>query len=355
LKIKFQIFSLSALLALSATAIFSQTDAATTPGQPALHILSQWKLSEAGSWGHLYFESKTHLLYIPRTGNISVVDTDSGKLVGKVPGFVDARAVALDDKGKFGYATDMLPSEIGYVRVFDRSTFQVVASIVVGRVPSAILFDPVTKLVFAFSTSKRNMAVIDPATNTVAATIPLPGKPHLALTDGKGSIYVSFRGIGKLVRFDTASRAVTATWPTDPCAEFHGLTYDAENRLLLGSCYPHQLVAINADTGDVHPAGESPVDAIDLAYDPEHHLLISGSSSGELTAYRQGSSFQYIVQERTPTALRAGTIALDSAKNRVYLVTSDFGPAPSRGPGLEESEAEQVPLPGTFRVIVVGR
>jgi len=317
--------------------------------------LDQWKLSEPGSWGHLNFEAGTGLLYIPRTGYLSAVDTSTGKETGKVPGFIDARAVALDDKGKYGYATDMTPWNIGYVRVFDRSTWQLVASIVIGRVPSAIVFDPVTKFVFAFSTSERNAALIDTATNTVVATIPLPGKPHLAVTDGKGSIYVSFRGIGKLVRIDTASRSIATTWPTEPCAEFHGLTFDAEHRLLLGSCYPQQMIAIDADTGQVTLAGECAPDASDLAYDPERHLLFSGSSRGMLRVYRQQSPVKYSLELELPTAMRAGTIVADPVKGRVYLVTSDFGPAPSRGAGMEESEAQQIPLAGTFRVIVAGR
>jgi DNA-binding beta-propeller fold protein YncE len=348
------IFPLLVLLSL-AFPVHSQTGAGASPAKPSLRILGQWKLSEAGSWGHLNFDEKSKLLYIPRTGYVAVLDAETGKEVGKVTGFTDARAVALDDKGKYGYATDMLPSDVGYVRVFDRSTYQVVASIAVGRVPSAVIFDPVTKTVFAFSTSARNAAVIDPATNTVVKTIALPGKPHLALTDGKGSIYVSFRGIGKLVRIDTATRTIASTWPTDPCAEFHGLTFDAQHRILIGSCYPRQLIAMSADTGQVTVAGESPADALDLVYDASRHLLLSGSESGVLNVYRQETPAKFTIEEQLPTALRAGTLTVDAATGRVFLVTCDFGPAPVSGPGMEEQEGRLMPLPNTFRVIVAGR
>lgn len=342
------------LLAASSACVSSQAAISATPSEPSLHILDQWKLSEPGSWGHLNFESKTGLLYIPRTGYLAVVDTASGNEVGKVTGFTDARAVALDDKGEFGYATDMAVGPVGYVRVFDRSTYKQVASTTVGRIPSAVIFDPVTHTVFAFSTSGRSASVIDPATNTVAATIPLPGKPHLALTDGKGSIYVSFRGIGKLVRIDTASRSIAATWSTQPCAEFHGLTFDAPHRTLVGSCYPRQLIAIDADSGKVTPAGEAPADAVDLAFDPQRHLLYSGSAAGTLFVYRQQSPASYTLEGQIPTAQRAGTLTLDPAKGRVFLVTSDFGPAPVSGPGMEEQEGRQIPLANTFRIIVAG-
>jgi hypothetical protein len=343
------------LLAAFSASLPAQSGTSPVPPRSSIHILDQWRLGEAGSWGHLNLDAKSNLLYIPRTGYVAVVDTASGKEVGKVTGFTDARAVALDDEGKYGYATDMLPSDVGYVRVFDRSTYRTVASIAVGRVPSAVIFDPATKMVFAFSTSARNAAVIDPATNTVATTLALPGKPHLAVTDGKGSIYVSFRGIGKLVRIDTAARSIAATWPTDPCAEFHGLTFDAEHRLLLGSCYPQHLIAIGADTGQVTLAGESPADALDLAYDAERHLLLSGSMSGVLSVYRQESPVKYTIEDKLPTALRAGTLTVDPATGRVFLVTCDFGPLPVKEAGMEEQEGRLMPLPNTFRVIVAGR
>jgi DNA-binding beta-propeller fold protein YncE len=354
LRSKLSFLSVLVLVAFSAS-LPAQSGTPSAQPRASIHILDQWKLSEAGSWGHLNFDEKSRVLYIPRTGYVAVLDAETGKEVGRVTGFTDARAVALDDKGKYGYATDMLPNDVGYVRVFDRSTYQVVASITVGRVPSAVIFDPVTKTVFAFSTSARNAAVIDPATYTIVKTLALPGKPHLALTDGKGSIYVSFRGIGKLVRIDTAARSIASTWPTDPCAEFHGLTFDAEHRLLLGSCYPGQLIAMSADTGSVTVAGQSAADALDLAYDADRHLLLSGSMSGLLSVYRQETPVKYAVEEKLPTALRAGTLTVDSTTGRVFLVTCDFGPAPVSGPGMEEHEGRLMPLPNTFRVIVAGR
>jgi DNA-binding beta-propeller fold protein YncE len=340
----------------------AQTASSAPPDNPSLQhplhhslrILDQWKLIEGGSWGHLRFEEKANLLYIPRTGYIAVLDTATGKEVGTIQGFVDARAVALDEKGKFGYATDMTTKNYGFVRVFDRSTWQVVATITVGRIPSAIIFDPVTQTVFAFSTSGRNAAVIDPATNTVVATIPLPGKPHLAVSDEKGSIYVSFRGIGKLVRIDTASRAIASTWSTDPCAEFHGITFDAGNHQILGSCYPTQLVTIDAGTGQVTTVGTVPMDATDLALDPKRHMLYSGSNSGVLRVYAQESALKYTLQEELPTAPHAGTLTLDAEKGRIFLVTSDFGPPKVKGVGMDEAEAHLVPIDGTFRVIVAG-
>jgi hypothetical protein len=343
------------LFAAATGLAFSQPVPARAPAQPSFHIADQWKLGGPGGWGPLLFDSKSNRLYVPRTSRVAVLDAKTGKVLGEVPGFVDARNVALEGDGRFGYVTDLMDGTVGMVRVFDTSNFQLVASIEVDPIPGAIVFDPVTKMVFAFSYRGRNAAVIDPATNTVAATIALPGKPHLAVTDGKGAIFVSFRGMGKLVRIDTVSRKLAADWPTDPCSEFRGLAFDAEHRLLLGSCNGQQMIAVNADSGQVTSIGQCQIDARDLAFDAENHWLFSASASGLLAVYRQDSATHYTELEAIPTALRAGTIAEDPGKGRVYLVTADFAPRKAPGPGMEEMEARQAPVLGSFRVIVVGQ
>ena len=83
----------SAILLLSASAAsILPTAHSAAQAQPSLHILDQWKLSEAGSWGHLNFDAKSNRLYVPRTGYVAVLDATSGTEIGKVNGFVDARA-----------------------------------------------------------------------------------------------------------------------------------------------------------------------------------------------------------------------------------------------------------------------
>jgi DNA-binding beta-propeller fold protein YncE len=343
------------LFALAPAGSFAQTASASASAPSAFHIADEWKLGGPGGWGPLLFDAKSNRLYVPRTSRVAVLDATTGKLLGEVQGFVDARYVALDSAGRFGYVTDIMDGTVGNVRVFDCSTFQLVASIVVDRIPGAIVFDPVTKMVFAFSFRGRNAAVIDPATNTVVATIALPGKPHLAVTDGRGTIFASFRGIGKLVRIDTASRKLTADWPTDPCAEFRGLTFDAAHRQLLASCNGQQMIAVNADSGQVTAIGQCQQDATDLVFDAGNRLLFSASSSGRLNVYRQDSATQYTNLNAVATAPRAGTIAEDPGKARVYLVTADFAPRKAPGPGMEEMEARLTPVLGSFRVIVVSR
>jgi YVTN family beta-propeller protein len=240
------------------------------------------------------------------------------------------------------------------VRVFNRSTLKLVSSIQVGRIPSAALFDPLTKNVFSFSSRDRSVSVIDTKTNTVIATIPLPGKPHIAVTDGQGAIFVGFRGIGQMARIDSSSQKIIASWPIAPCDEFTGLTIDAAHRQLLGSCADRKMISVNADSGQAALIGESGIGAGDLAFDPQSGLLISAASSGVLTIFHQDSTSQYKRQQEVSTLPRAGTLAMDPVKNRVYLVTAKFQQRPVSGKGMEEAEARLTPVPGSVVVLVVG-
>jgi YVTN family beta-propeller protein len=341
------IFAATGLFFVPASYVHAET-------HPALRIQEQWKLGGSAGWGSLLFDSASKLLFVPRTSSIMVLDTGSGQLTDEIAGFVDAREVALDDAGKSGYVTDITDGTIGLVRVFDRSTLKLVSSIPVGRIPSAIVFDPMTKNIFAFSSRDRNVSVIDTKTDIVVATIPLPGKPHIAVTDGKGTIFVGFRGIGQMARIDTAARKMTAVWPIAPCAEFTGLTIDAADRQLLGSCFNRDLISVNADSGQVGRIGETGIGAGDLVFDPQNHLLISAASTGVLTIFHQDSPTRYTPQEEVSTLPRAGTLALDPAKGRAYLVTARFEQRPVVGKGLEESAARLTPVPGSIVVLVVG-
>jgi len=349
------LFQISALFIGAVTGQFLfQINSARAESKPTFHIQQQWHLGGTAGWGPMLFESSSKRLYIPRTDRVDVIDTETGKAAGEITGFVDARNIVLDDQGKFGFVTDITDGTVGFVRVFDRSTFKLVSTIPVGRIPSAIVFDPITKAVFAFSPRDRNASVIDTTTNTVTVSFPLPGKPHIAVTDGKGAIFVGLRGVGQMIRIDAASRKISAIWPIAPCEEFTGLTMDASHRQLFGSCFNRDVVSVNADSGQVLAIGQSAASPGDLAFDALHHQLISAASTGTLTVFRQESANQYTLEEEAATLPRASTMALDPVTGRIYLVTAKFQQRPVVGKGMEELESRLTPVPDSLVVLVVG-
>jgi DNA-binding beta-propeller fold protein YncE len=327
--------------------------AATPTTASGFHVKDQWNIGGAGGWGFLSLDPVRHQLFIPRTNRITVVDTATGKPLGEINGMSSLRDLALDDSGKYGYATDVTDGTAGFVRVFDRSTYKLVASIPTSPIPFAIAFDPATKLVFAFSSRAHNATVIDTATNQAVATIALEGRPGSAIGDGKGSIFVALPVQGVIQRIDAASKKVAASWPLAPCTGPANLAIDTLHHQLFTTCEDHKLVAVNADTGHLAIIGNSPSSVGDLDFDPRTGMLRLADPAGSLTVFRRSSPLRYTMLWSVKTEPGARTMVVNHDTGNAYLVTAKFGL--NYTTASEELHYRPTPVPGTFEVIVVGR
>jgi DNA-binding beta-propeller fold protein YncE len=320
---------------------------------PQFHVQDQWNLGGKGGWGFLVLDTSAHRLYIPRTDRVMVVDTDSGKLLGEVEGMKNNREIALDDSGKYGYVTDPTDGSAGYVRVFDRSNFKVVASVPTGAVPNAIVFDPSSKSVVAFNSHSHSATIIETTNNQVTATVPLAGRPGSAISDGTGSVFVTLPASGEIARIDVAARKVSATWQLTPCTGPSGLAVDTSRHQLFTACEDHNLVTIDIDTGHVAAIGDAPPNAGDIDFDAQHNLLFVADATGTLSIFRRDSALKYSRVQQVKTQPGARTMAVNPKDLKAYLVTSKFGQ--NTGAVSEELQFRPTPIPGTFSVIIVGR
>jgi YVTN family beta-propeller protein len=338
-----------------AIAIFpvSALRAASTTTPHSFRIEKQWNVGGKGGWGPLCLDASTRRLYIPRTDRIMVVDTASGEVSGQVDGMTNARDIALDDSGRYGYVTDVTDGTAGFVRVFERSTLKIVTSIPTGLIPGAIVFDPTTKSVFVFNSRGHSATVIDSTTNQVIATIPLSGRPSSAILDGAGSVYVALPALGEITRIDTAAKKVSASWQLAPCAGPTGLAIDSARRQLFTVCEDHKLVTVSADTGRVAAVADALVSSGDINFDSKHNMLFLADASGTLTIFRRNSVNRYSRLQRVKTQSGARSMVVNQQDAKAYLVSSKFGQ--NTNAVSEELQYRPTPIPGTFSVIVVGR
>jgi YVTN family beta-propeller protein len=327
--------------------------AATVTAQPKFHIKDQWNIGGKGGWGFLVLDAPAHRLYIPRTDRVMVVDTESGKAVGEVDGMKNIRDVALDDSGKYAYVTDVTDGSAGFVRVFDRTTLTLVASVATGAIPDAIVFDPATKSVFVFNSRGHSATVIDTASNEVVATIPLTGRPGSAVGDGSGSIFVALPALGEVTRIDAAARKVVASWQLAPCTGPSGLAVDSVRHQLFTTCENHNLITIDSETGHTMEVGQVPAGAGDIDFVPKQNLLFVADIDGKLSIFRRESRSRYSIVQQVKTEPGARTMIANHLDSKAYLVTSKYGP--NTAATSEELQYRPTPIPGTFSVIVVGR
>jgi YVTN family beta-propeller protein len=332
--------------AAAVTAILAMASSAVA--QSGFAVQDNWKVGGEGGWDYLVADAAAHLLYLTHGPRVEVLDTQTGKSVGAITGLHGTHGVALDDAGKLGYISD---GGDNAVVVFDRHNFQTVATIPAGTNPDGILFEPVTRTVWAFNGRSKNVTVIDTASRKVIATVSLPGKPEFPVADGLGNVFDNIEDKNEIVRLDAKDPKVTATWPVSPCESPSGLAIDRESKRLFAVCDEKKMVVVDATNGKViaTPAiGEGPDAA---AFDAKNKLAFSSNGEGTLTVIdAKGGS--YPVLQTLKTTPGARTMALDAATGKVYVVSAEFGPRPAA------TEANPRPrpaiVPDSFTVLVVG-
>jgi YVTN family beta-propeller protein len=335
-----QTIALSTSILLAPSALLAQTP---------YSVLTKWTIGGEGGWDYLTSDAKAHRLYVTHGPRVEVLNTDSGKVVGSITGLKGTHGVALDDTGRYGYVSD---GGANVVVVFDRATFATVASIPAGTNPDGIVFEPVTKTVWAFNGRSSNASVIDTAERKVVATIPLDGKPEFPVADGKGTVFANIESKNEIVRFDAAAKTITATWPLANCESPSGLAIDPAGRRLFAVCDGGKMAVVDANSGKTL-ANPSIGDGPDAArYDSERKLAFSSNGGGTLTIIDAGKD-SYPVLQNLDTQRGARTMTLDTATGRIYLATATFGERPA--PTAENPRPRPAIVPGSFTILVVGQ
>ncbi len=317
---------------------------------PRYHLLQSVVLGGEGGWDYLAVDAASRRLYLTRGNRVSVLDADTLKPTGEIPGTDGVHGVAFAPELGRGFVS---AGKADSVVIFDLKTLKVLGTVRTGANPDAIVYDPSTRRVFAFDGKSRDATVIDAAAGTVVATVPLGGKPEFAAVDGAGAVYVNIEDAGELVRLDARAASVKARWPLAPCAEPSGLAFDAAARTLFAVCANKLMAVVDAAPGKVvaTPAiGERPDAA---AFDPGTGLAFSSNGEGTLTVVRRGADGTYAAAQTAKTRKGARTMALDPKTGRVFLVTADFGAAPAASP--EQPHPRPSPVPGTFTLLVFGK
>ena len=341
---------LCGLLAVVRPIVAQQPQAAATiiSADKPYKVIDRWKIGGEGGWDDLTADSHAHRLYLTHGIRVDVVDTQIGKLIGSINGLHGTHGVALDTAGKFGYISDGGGNAVG---VFDRATLATVATIPAGGGPDAIIFERATQTVWAFNGHSKDVTVIDAATQKVVATIPLPGKPEFAAVDGQGTVFDNIEDKNEIVRLDAKTNKLTAEWPAG-CESPSGLAFDAAGARLFPVCDDNKMCVIDSKTGKLLATPAICKGPDGAGWDAAHKLAFASCGEGVLSVIDAGAA-GYPSIESLPTQRGARTMTYDSASDRIYLVTAEFGPRPE--PTAENPRPRPAVIPGRFVVLVVGR
>ncbi|MGA3010790.1 MAG: hypothetical protein ABSD72_11080 [Terracidiphilus sp.] len=241
---------LLAICLLGCAALPAQQPPATTelPGSP-FFIKKTWIIGGVGNWDYLTMDAAAQRLYIAHGAQVQVVDVETGQIAGVISGMREAHAIALDDTGQFGYISD---GPAGQVKVFDRRTLAVVATILTGPAPRALVYEPQSRLLFAVGANpsaqnppqpaanqgrtasnastrapapnappgtaadeqiKSSITVIDAETRQKLGVILMPGRLGFAEADGHGQVFFNIQSRNQIARLDAQSIAALLAKP----------------------------------------------------------------------------------------------------------------------------------------------
>jgi len=303
-----------------------------------------------GGWDYLATDPQARRLYVSHNTEVEVLNLDTEKIIGKIPGADGVHGIALAPESDRGYISS---GRNDTILVFDLKTLKVLSTVKAGSNPDGIVYEPVNDRVLAFNGRSKNATVLDAATGTTH-TIALDGKPEFPIADGKGAVFVNIEDKSEIQQINTKTLKVEHTWPLSPCESPSGLAIDRANRRLFSVCDNKMMAVVNADSGKVvaTPAiGEGPDAA---AFDPELKLAFSSNGeSGTLTVVQEQGNDKYGILETAATKPGARTMALDEKTHKIYLSDAEFGPAPAAT--ADHPRPRRSIKPGSFQVLVVER
>jgi DNA-binding beta-propeller fold protein YncE len=311
-------------------------------------IEKKLKIGGEGAWDYLTVDPKTHRLFVPRSTHTMVIDADSGKTLGDIPGQKIAHGVAIVPEVGRGFISD--GGEYGAVVVFDLTTYAVLGKIVAQPDADGIIFDPASGLVLVVSGDKGVLMSfkpdIDLKTGKIDAPIDLGGAPEFLASDGAGKLYVNLMDKDEVAVVDLKERKVVARWSVAPGGSPVGMSIDTKNgRLFIGCRNPRKLIVMSTKDGKVlsdMPIGET-VDATKV----ENGQVFASCRDGSLSVAGEKSPGKYEIVQVVKTHVGASTMATDSSAHRIYLPAAEFEDSKDGPKGRPK------PIAGTFMIVVV--
>jgi DNA-binding beta-propeller fold protein YncE len=318
--------------------------------QGPYRVLNHWTIGGQGGWDYLEADSANHHLFVTHNSSVEVLDSETGTKTGAITGLQSTHGVALDTAGKYGYISD---GKGNAIVIFDRKTFDKIATVPAGGNPDGIAYEPVTHTVWAFNGHSDDVSVLDGESQKIVATIKLPGKPEFPVADGKGFIFDNIEDKNEIVKLDAHSLKLVATYPITGCESPSGLAIDLKKELLFSVCDGKVMAITSADSGKVVATatiGEGPdADRFDAA----HNVAISSNGeTGDMTFVDMSGAQPKVIQT-LQTAPGARTMALDEKTGHIYTVTAEFGPRPA--PSASNPRGRPTIVPGSFMVLEIGR
>lgn len=315
---------------------------------PRYEVTKSVSLGAPDHWDYVVVDADTHRVYVAHGDRVTVVDGQSGALLGQVEGFAGGtHGIAVVNAVGRGYTDD---GDVGEAGSFDLKSFKTIKRTKAAEDADAVTFDPVSGHVFVINGHPGTVTVIDPKRDAAVTTVSASPDLEYAVAGGDGKLYINGAGKREILRLDTKTNRIDARWPISNCDDPHGLAIDAASRRLFTSCLNAVLVVVNIDSGAevaTLPIGKGS-DAV--AFDPKRKLIFSSNGrDGTLSVIQEKDPQTFVSLGSVKTAMTARTMGIDPQTGRIYLAAAE--PQPGAAPPAKSALAPPPVVPGSLKLL----
>ncbi len=326
-----------------ATLLFTIGLTSLAQNKSAYRISNVFPINSGGGYDYLTVDSASEKLYVSHGSQVNILNKNTGDSIGVIKTEKDVHGIALVHALGKGYISNGTSNR---VLVFDLATNKTLKYVPTGKFADGIFYDDFSKKIISCNGMSKNMTVIDPATDTVVATIQLTGWPETAVSDGKGNIYVNNAEKAEIDVIDARTFKIIHNWPNKPGTGASGLAIDREMMRLFATCENKLMIVMDATNGKVitsFPTGDG---ADGAGFDNQLKTAYSSNGEGSLTVIKEVSADNFVLAENVVTKPGARTITVDQITHKVYLPSASFKPA------TKDSFRPEL-IAGTFKILTV--
>jgi hypothetical protein len=349
-------FCLAVVLAAAIAMLGSTGLAQHDPTAGPYKVLKTAKVGGEGGFDYISADVEGRRLYVPRNGpmgQLMVFNLDTLEPAGSIAG-VKSGGAAVDPKSHHGFSTTKP------VTMWDSKTLQVIKMIDVDGRPDGIMFDAFNERVWLLSHMPPYATVIDAKEGTVAGTIDLGGQPEQAISDGKGTVYVTILDKANIAVVDAKTLKVTKhlDLSSKSVDAGSGLSLDAKNHVLFSYWrLPSPMVlVVNAENGNIIASFPTDVNVDTVGFNPATMEAIATAGGGSMIFIKENSPSSFEVEQRLKTMVGARNMVLDTKTGHVISMAFEYGPLPADAPAPVPGRlALGPPLPGSFTLLMAGK
>jgi DNA-binding beta-propeller fold protein YncE len=276
---------LAAVLVVVATGVVV-TVVARRSGQPSAQPLPLRAVSEVGLPGdssrfdYASVDSERGLLFIAHLGASEVIEVDirAHRVVRTIGNLSQVHGVLVVPTLHRVYATATGSNQVVSL---DEDTGAVLSQSPTGDYPDGLAYDPHRNTVWSTNETGGSETVIDAAAGAVRGTVPLGGEAgNVAYDPTSDQMLVAVQGRNELAVVDPATLTIARRVSLPGCEHDHGLALDPADRLAFVACDGNAAL-LTVDLSSWQVTGTTAVgqDPDVLAYDGGAHRLYVAAES----------------------------------------------------------------------------